>query len=97
MDYGFHSEAAAELEAVLAYYDGEQAGLGRKFLAAVARAISQIRMFPNASPKVSRRSRRCRTRRFPYGLVYQVLDGEIRIIAVMDLRRKPGYWRDREE
>ena len=46
MEYGFHPEAAAELEAAIAYYDSQQAGLGREFLAEVARGISFIRMFP---------------------------------------------------
>ena len=97
IEYGFHVEAARELEDAIDYYDGKREGLGRELLGEVARAISLIRMYPNGSPKVSRRSRRCRTRRFPYGLVYQVRDGGICIIAVMDLRRKPGYWKDREE
>ena len=97
MDYAFHPEAAAELDAAMAHYESQRAGLGREFLEEIVRAISLIRMFPNASPRISRRSRRCRTRKFPYGLVYQVREGKLSFIAVMDLRRRPGYWHDREE
>ena len=97
IDYGFHQEAAEELQAAVDYYTGKQADLGREFLNEVARAISLIRRFPAASPRVSPRSRRCRTRRFPYGLVYQERGATVVIIAVMELHRKPGYWIDREQ
>jgi len=34
-------------------------------------------------------------RKFPYGLVYLVLDDSITGIAVCHLKRRPGYWRSR--
>jgi len=40
-------------------------------------------------------TRRCQLNRFPYGLVYAVEDDAVVVLAVMFLRRKPGYWRDR--
>jgi len=33
-------------------------------------------------------------RRFPFGVVYRVLAGEIQVVAVAHHRRKPGYWAD---
>ncbi len=33
--------------------------------------------------------------RFPYGVVYTVRGADLVIIAVMHLRRKPGYWQGR--
>ena len=39
--------------------------------------------------------RRCLTRRFPYGIIYQIVDHEILIIAVMHLKRRPMYWQNR--
>jgi plasmid stabilization system protein ParE len=97
MDYCFHPEASSELESAIAYYDGQQPGLGREFWDEVARAISLIRKFPESSPLISPRSRRRRTRRFPYGLVYQVHNERITILAIMHLRRKPNYWMGRED
>ncbi|RZB35160.1 MAG: hypothetical protein SRB1_00928 [Desulfobacteraceae bacterium Eth-SRB1] len=32
----------------------------------------------------------------PFGVIYQVKSGFVRIIAVADLRRRPDYWLDRE-
>jgi hypothetical protein len=93
----FDPAAREELAQAVAWYDQQREGLGDEFLVEVKRAAARIEDFPTAWPSISRRSRRCRLSRFPYGLVYQLLSGEIRILAVADLRRRPGYWRDREQ
>jgi mRNA-degrading endonuclease RelE of RelBE toxin-antitoxin system len=62
----------------------------------VKRSVTRIRDLPEAWPTMSRRSRRCRVTRFPYGLVYQVTSNEIRILAVAHLHRRQYYWRGRE-
>src|SRR5690349_18542392 len=88
--------AREELASAMEYYDGEREGWGDKFLQEFVHAVGRVRAWPNAWPKMSKRSRRCRFNRFQYGVVYQVRDHEILILAVMYLARKPGYWRNRE-
>jgi toxin ParE2 len=39
--------------------------------------------------------RRCRLGRFPYGLIYTLDNGDILVLAVAHLHRRPDYWRDR--
>lgn len=92
----FDPIARAELAEAVAYYDQQREHLGDEFLTEVKHAVVRIRDFPNAWPQVSRRSKRCRVTRFPYGIIYQLLADEIRIIAVAHLRRRPTYWRRRE-
>jgi hypothetical protein len=93
----FDPAARDELAEAVAYYDQQRPALGDDFLAEVKRAVTRIREFPTAWPQVSRRSRRCRVTRFPYGLVYQQTPEVIRILAVAHLRRRPRYWRAREK
>lgn len=93
----FDPAARDELVEAVAHYDQQSEPVGDDFLAEVKRAVTRIRDFPTAWPAVSSRSRRCRLTRFPYGLVYQLLSNEIRILAVMHLHRRPGYWQDREQ
>ena len=79
------------------YYDECQGGLGLAFAKEVHLAIQNILSFPNAWPLLSTHTRRCLTKRFPYGVIYQTTDKEIFIIAVMHLNREPNYWKDREK
>ena len=77
------------------YYEAQRVGLGEDFLRAVEDAIRRIEAFPNAWSRLSNKVRRCRTNRFPHGVVYALRGNEIVVLAVMHLKRRPGYWRDR--
>ena len=37
--------------------------------------------------------RRCRTHRFPYGIIYAVENGGVLVVSVMHLHRHPDSWR----
>ena len=87
--------AQIELDEAVAYYNSESAGLGQLFLIEVLSTIERIRQFPNAWHPLSDQTRRCRTRRFPFGIIYQQLETELLIVAIANLHREPEYWRDR--
>jgi plasmid stabilization system protein ParE len=94
-DYEFLEPAQIELEEEVKYYNEQQAGLGYDFAKEVADTIARILRYPEAWTKLSKRTRRCRTKRFPYGVVYQTRGDKILIVAVGHLRREPSYWRNR--
>lgn len=87
--------AQSELDDAIEYYNYEVPGLGDVFLTEVLKALDRIGSFPEAWPPCSERTRRCQTRRFPYGIIYQIRNTEILVIAVANLHRKPDYWKDR--
>lgn len=87
--------AKIELDETVEYYNSESAGLGDAFLVDTLKAIERLRYFPKAWHPFSSITRRCQLRSFPYGIIYQVLDAEILIVAVANLHRKPDYWQDR--
>jgi toxin ParE1/3/4 len=89
------SAAEAELADAVDYYNGQSEGLGYEFAAEIKETIARIVGFPEAWPRLSARTRRCRTKRFPYGVVYQVRGEVILIVAIMHLRRHPDTWRSR--
>jgi toxin ParE1/3/4 len=82
------------LEAVV-FYNNQSEGLGYEYAAEISRTLERIVRYPDAWPKISKRARRCRTNRFPYGLIYQVRADTILIIAVMHLSRNPEIWKSR--
>jgi toxin ParE1/3/4 len=92
---GFHPEAKAELRESVRYYEAQQAGLGKHFLAAVRAAKERIESYPLMYRMLEKDIRQCRVLRFPYGLIYRPRETEIQIVAVMHLHRKPGYWKNR--
>ena len=92
MNYSFHPMAERELNEAIDYYNECQDGLGLEFAKEIYSTIQTILSFPHAWSQLSKNTRRCLLNRFPYGVIYQVADDEILIIAVMQLNRKPDYW-----
>jgi len=89
--------ALCDIEAARRYYDSRVDGLGQRFANAVADTIERIARNPLIHQRVWRGYRKCRVPRFPYGVLYR-FDGEIvDILVVVDLRRRPGYWKRRIE
>jgi hypothetical protein len=97
LNYSFHPAAEAELNQAVDYYEECQKGLGVEFLKEIYRTVQNILSFPHAWLPLSANTRRCLSKRFPYGVVYQSVGEEAFIIAVMNLSREPGYSTDREK
>ncbi len=95
MNITFLEIAQIELDEAIEYYNYESSGLGDDFLTDVLKALDTIGQFPEAWHPCSKRARRCQTRRFPYGIIYQVREEEILVIAIANLHRQPEYWKDR--
>jgi plasmid stabilization system protein ParE len=91
----FLESAKDELNEAIEHYAQQKEGLGEEFAAEVRGTAQLIARFPEGWTKLSKNARMCRTKRFPYGLVYQVRQNEILIVAVAHLHCKPGYWKDR--
>ena len=92
----FHFEAEKELLDAINYYNERSKGLGLEFAKEAYSAIKRIKAFPNAWSKLSKNTRRCLLNRFPYGIVYSIKDNEIIILAIMQLNKKPDYWKNRK-
>jgi len=88
----FNELAERELNAVAHYYELEHPGLGSAFITDIQRCTEAIVAHPLAGTIVLGKIRRRLCQRFPYGLLYAVREDELRILAVMHLRRRPGYW-----
>lgn len=88
----FNELATRELNDAAQYYEQEQAGLGASFINEVERCTRDVVAFPQAGTAVLGSIRRRLCQRFPYGLLYRVVGNEVRILTVMNLKRRPGYW-----
>jgi toxin ParE1/3/4 len=91
----FHRLAQAELNDAAQYYERQAPGLGLAFVDEVERCLQRIGDHPDAGMLVAGSIRRRLVDRFPYAILYRVRDDAIRVLAVMNLKRRPNYWTGR--
>lgn len=96
MSFSFHPEAEIELNEAIDYYENIEPGLGYDFALEVHSAVKRSIAFPKAWPEMEGEVRRSLVQRFPYGILYSVEQDGIFVLAVMNLHRKPGYWKSRK-
>jgi plasmid stabilization system protein ParE len=87
--------AEADLDEAADYYESFQEGLGSKFMGRYRAAEARIVAHPRSCASYFYRTRVCKIHRFPFGIVYRLRRREIYVIAIVDLRRRPGYWKRR--
>jgi hypothetical protein len=95
MKITFLEIAQIELDQAIDYYNSKSPGLGDDFLGEVVKALNRIGEYSEAWHRLSKRTRRCQTRRYPYGIIYQIRSDEVLIVAVANLHRRPDYWKER--
>ena len=91
----FHSEALREYQDAVKWYNSQAPGLGDEFIEEVEYMIDLVLQYPDAWPAFTDDTRRVFLHRFPYAIIYRKKQKFIQIIAVMHMKRKPGYWKDR--
>ena len=91
----FHPEAQDEFISAAQFYEAQTPDLGLDFINTVRQAHERVLEAPTSGTTFGRRLRRFLVPKFPYGLLYRVEPERIYIIALMHLRRRPGYWRSR--
>jgi len=95
MNVLFLEVAQQELDEAIDYYNHESPELGITFLEEILSTLKLILNHPKAWASCSKRTRRCLTQNFPYGVIYQIKKTKILIIAISHLHRKPNYWKNR--
>lgn len=91
----FHPLAERELVEAALYYEQESPGLGALFLDEAERCEREIVEYPRAGALLSGEVRRRIFRAFPYAMLYRVNSDGVRVLAVMNLKRRPFYWTGR--
>lgn len=95
MKFSFHEAAEKEFVAAIEYYEERQTGLGLRFSKEIYATINRICDHPYTWSGIDDKTRRCLTNKFPYGILYRIVDNNIRLMAIMHLHRKPDYWIER--
>ncbi len=93
MKLSFHPEVKADLRGQYEYYREIDSELGQSFIEEYLKALAFVKREPLAMHIFYKNDRRMPLKRFKsFALVYEVLEDEIHVKAVADLRRKPYFW-----
>ena len=90
-----HPAALAELVEAAGFYEAQATGLGLDFFHEVERILRILEDDPEVASVFDPPYRRYLCRRFPFAVVYRIVEEEVRALAVMHQRRRPGYWKSR--
>jgi len=95
MNVSLLKEAQFELDETIDFYNNQLKGLGDDFLNEFLSTVERICNYPDAWHLLSKNTKRCQTRRFPFGIIYSIQGDMILILSVSHLHRKPNHWKNR--
>ena len=87
--------AAAEIDEASLWYEAQRTGLREEFLAEVNGALDTIGEMPEIYAVVHRDTRRAMLVRFPYSLLYRLVNNEVIVVACFHGKRDPRRWQGR--
>jgi len=77
------------------WYAQRSAPAAVRFVNAVDAALRAVAANPERFAAVDALHRECPVRRFPFRIIYRVVEGRVVVVAVAHAKRRPGYWKDR--
>jgi plasmid stabilization system protein ParE len=88
-------EAEKELLEAARWYSEQSVGLDYEFMRCIDEATAKIGRTPITYPVVHQGKRRILVKRFPYSIIFDVIENEILIYAVFHFSRNPKSWKRR--
>ena len=82
-------EAWLDIQKACEWYDEQKAGLGIELLDEIEQCYRNILENPERYPYINQIFRRIRTERFPYLIVYKIVDEKIIIMRIRHIKQKP--------
>ena len=95
MNHRLHPEADEEFAAAVLYYSEISPELGVRFYREMERLLREACAAPERFWKFDPPARRHLSGDFPYAIIFLEKPEHIWIVAMMHLKRRPGYWRGR--
>ena len=92
-----HVEAENELENAVDRYLEANPRVALAFQAEYRTGIASIASDPSRHPTLGSERHFYLLKRFPYLIIYRILDDYVQILAVAHTSRRPGYWNSRTD
>jgi plasmid stabilization system protein ParE len=97
LEVSFHPAAISEAAEARRWYFERSTSVAFAFDEALDAAIVQLAEHPNRWARYLHGTRQLSLRKFPFVIVYRVLDHSVEVVAVAHERRMPGYWQSRTD
>ena len=88
-------EAEKELLEAAEWYSQQAVGLDYEFIRCIDEATARIGRTPLMFPIIYRDRRRIIVKRFPYSIIFDVMEDEVLIYAIFHFSRNPKRWKRR--
>jgi hypothetical protein len=95
VNYLVHPEGDEEFAGAVRYYSQIAPELGARFYREMERLIHEVCADPERFCKFDPPARRHFSHDFPYAVIFLEKPGYIWIVALMHMKRRSGYWRER--
>jgi plasmid stabilization system protein ParE len=89
--------ARRDFDEAFDWYSKHSAQAAIRFLNAIDAALSTIASYPNRFEPVDAFHRACPVKRFPFRIVYRAHTDRILVVAIAHAKRRPGFWKNRED
>ena len=97
MNVKFLARPQEELAQAIDFYEQQLPGLGRLFAKEVFETIELIRLYPYGWRRITRLTHRCPLRKFPYMILYGLIDDMIIISAIAHQHQHPSSYLGRDK
>ena len=92
MNIIFYPVAQEELSQAIEFYEQQLSGLGVLFSKEISEAIRLISLYPEGYQFITKHTRKCPLRKFPYMILYGVIDNTIIVSAIAHQHRHPNSY-----
>ena len=94
-NHRLHPGADTEFAEAITYYREIDPDLGVRFYREMERLIQEVCEHPKRYRMFDPPARRHFSAWFPYAIIYVDQPDRVWVVAVMHMKREPGYWRGR--
>ena len=91
----FHRDVENDIHDSFTWYEGHRSGLGNDFILSLEATLENIRRNPERFPNSVENTKKALVFRFPFVIIYQILESKILVIAVLHSSRNPQNYKER--
>ena len=89
------SGARRDFDESFDWYAARSTQAAQRSVSAVDAALANVVANPTRFASPDGVHRECPVKKFPFRIVYRLVDDGVLVVAVAHAKRRPGYWRDR--